>query len=355
MGGFRVVYEYANQLVARGHSVSIVHPRRAQDAQAEKLTILQKLRKTPRRVRNLFFKPMIGWQRIDPRVDVRFVPVSSGRYIPDGDALFATTSQTVQAVLKCSSAKGQKCYLIQGYEIWMAEKSAVDRTWRADLRKVVVSHWLMEIGEGLGCSDLTHIPVGIDHEKYRVLRPIENRPRRVTGLFSTVSVKGSADGIAALKIAKEKYPDLEATLFGTDRRQSWIPSWITCLRDPPQDRIVKDLYNNSSILLSSSLSEGFPLPPVEGAACGCAVVTTDSGGVRDFVEHEVSGLMSPAGKPEALAANLCHLLENDELRVRLAKGASQRALEFTWERSADLLESFLNQEGRAPAEPGRSG
>src|SRR3979411_35307 len=109
-------------------------------------------------------------------------------------------------------------------------------------------------------------------------------------------------------------------------------------QSPPQDWIVGELYNRSSIILNSSLTEGFALPPAEGAACGCAIVATDSGGIRDFVQHDVTGLLSPPRNPDALAHNLCLLLRNDDLRIRLARSGSDFIKRFTWDRSADLLE-----------------
>jgi glycosyltransferase involved in cell wall biosynthesis len=111
--------------------------------------------------------------------------------------------------------------------------------------------------------------------------------------------------------------------------------------DPPQERIVKEFYNRSSIILSSSLHEGFALPPAEGAACGCAIVATDSGGIRDYAQDGVTALLSSPGDPQALAQNLCRLLADDDLRVRLAHAANERLREFTWRRSSDLLEEFI--------------
>jgi glycosyltransferase involved in cell wall biosynthesis len=112
-------------------------------------------------------------------------------------------------------------------------------------------------------------------------------------------------------------------------------------QDPPQDHIVEQLYNGSSIMLSPSLAEGFPLPPAEGAACGCAVVATDIGGHREYLENGVTGLLSPPNNPEALARNLCLLLGNEELRIRLARSGNKFIRHFTWERSADLMEDFV--------------
>ena len=76
-------------------------------------------------------------------------------------------------------------------------------------------------------------------------------------MVSSEPVKGSADGLEALRIAREKFPDWKVVLFGTGRRKPWIPSWAEYYRNPPQDFIVNQIYNGSRILLSSSWSEGF--------------------------------------------------------------------------------------------------
>jgi len=95
--------------------------------------------------------------------------------------------------------------------------------------------------------------------------------------------------------------------------------------------------------LSPNWAEGWHLPPAEAMACGCAVVSTDIGGVRDYAEHEKTALLSPPGDPEALTKNLLRLLEDDNLRIQLAKAGHKRIQEFTWDRSTDLLEQFLIQ------------
>jgi len=44
---------------------------------------------------------------------------------------------------------------------------------------------------------------------------------------------------------------------------------------------------------------------------------------------------------EALARNICVILGNDDLRIRLARSANDFIKQFTWERSANLMEGFL--------------
>ena len=341
MGGFRVVYEYANRLAVRGHEVTVVHPSRVKYAPQESLTTRQWIRKQFNSMIELYSEPSVDWQHIDNRVKMRFTRDTDTRHIPDGDVLFATAWHTVRSVLECPAAKGEKFYLIQGYEVWQSAKDQIDATWQAPLHKVVISKWLLEIAKGLACRNIAYIPNAIDHQRYRVTKPIEGRRQQVAMLFSLTQIKGSADGIKVLTIAKEKYPDLKAVLFGTPRRQAGIPNWVEYHQNPPQEFIVNQIYNNSSVFLSPSWLEGFALPPAEAAACGCAIAATDSGGIRDFIEDGVTGLLSAPKVPAALVDNLCQLLENENLRVQLAKACNSLISRFSWEQNTDKLETLI--------------
>jgi glycosyltransferase involved in cell wall biosynthesis len=342
-GGFKVVYEYANRLVARGHHVNVIHPRRLKFPPPEHLTIRKRMRIARLWLTEIRSKPAIHWHTIDPRVRLLYVPTSDSRYVPDGDILFATAWHTVRSVMECPEQKGQRWYLIQGYETWQGPQALVNETWLAPLRKIAVSKWLVNLGKELGCDDITHIPNGVDGQRYRVVTPIQRRARQIVMTVSQVPIKASQDGIKALEIAREKFPDMRAVVFGKDRFPPVMPSWITYVQDPSQEFLVEQILNNSSIVLSPSLTEGFGLPLAEGAACGCAMVATDSGGVRDFIIHGKTGLLSAPRDPKALAENLCMLLANDALRIRLAEEGRSVVVGFTWERSANLLESLLSR------------
>jgi glycosyltransferase involved in cell wall biosynthesis len=275
-----------------------------------------------------------------------YVPEPTAKHIPDGDAVFATAWQTAEYVLDYPQEKGAKFYLIQSYEVWSGPKERVDATWRAPFKKVVIAQWLYDKGVELGAlaSGMIHIPNGMDHTRYRVLLPIDNRPPRVAMMHSRLSVKGGQDGLHAIGSAKARVPHLEALVFGTDARPRGLPGWIRYFRDPPQSDLIRNIYNESSIYLCPSLTEGWALPPAEAMACGCALVSTDIGGGHDYAEHEATALLSPAGNPQALADSIVRAVSDDDLRVRLAKAGNARIQEFTWERSTDLLEGFLSRD-----------
>jgi glycosyltransferase involved in cell wall biosynthesis len=343
-GGIRVVYEYANLLVARGHEVAVVHPLKLTFPPPSGHTgIYRWLRSKARDVRiRMRKRPVINWHPIDNRVKMLWVPDSSDRNVPDGDAVFATGWTTVRSIQELAPTKGAKCYMIQGYESYHAPKDLVDATWRAPLHKVVIAKWLVGLGKELGASDLTYIPNGVDHSRYKLKQPIEGRTRRISMLYSAIPIKGAADGLEALGIVRNRYPDIKVVLFGVAGRPADLPDWVEYHSDPPQDYLIDEIYNKSMIYLAPSWIEGSSLPPVEAACCGCAIVATDIGGFSEHIDNEVSGLLSPIKDPAGLAKNILRLLDDDSMRVRMAHRAKGAVSNLTWDRSVDLMEDFLS-------------
>lgn len=330
------MYEYANQLAARGHEVTVVHPRRLGKYSPYPLHIKLYLWLTEkaRHPRNSILIPEVHWYTVDSRVKMLYVPEPTAAHVPDGDAVFWYGEDY-------PPEKGKQFVLLQSYGVF--PKAWEDAVFRAPVGKIIIARWLYEQALKLGVppDEMIYIPSGIDHAKYRILHPIEHRPLRIAMLYHPAPLKGAREGITALEIARREFPMLKAVLFGVFPRPKRLPGWIEYYCDPPQEELVGSIYNGSSIYLCPSWTEGFGLPSAEAMACGCAVVSTDNGGVRDYAEHGVTALLSPPKKPRALAANLLRLLEDDELRIRLAKAGHECIQEFTWERSTNLLEQFL--------------
>ena len=77
-------------------------------------------------------------------------------------------------------------------------------------------------------------------------------------------------------------------------------------------------------------------------AFGCPVVATDVGGLPEYVEDEVNGLVVPAGDDDALAAALVRCLTDPALVQRLSAGVQESlATALSWRRSgADMVEVY---------------
>lgn len=148
----------------------------------------------------------------------------------------------------------------------------------------------------------------------------------------------------ALEIVHKFHQNVEIVLFGIHPQPAGLYSRHPYEHNPSQDRLVREIYNGSSIFVCASWHEGFGFPGAEAMACGCTLATTDTGFSRDCAEHAVTSLMAEPRKPELLAENIIRLLDDDALRIRLARAGHERIRQFTWERSAARMERLIQYE-----------
>lgn len=111
-------------------------------------------------------------------------------------------------------------------------------------------------------------------------------------------------------------------------------------------------YASSTIVVLSSVSEGFPYGALEPMACGRAVVATNVGGVPEVVGD--AGMLVHARDPKALADACIMVLQDEALRHRLAEAGRQRVLEqFTLDRMLSQFRSrYVEIAGPVPAGAG---
>ena len=341
VGGYRVVYEYADYLAGKGHDVTLVYPRQA-TPQRDRSPLDRAKDMVWPSVTALRNRPLVNWHVLHPSIRTLLTPSLSDRDIPDGDIVVATSWRTAGPVAGLSSSKGQKFYLIQHHETWDGPEEAVNATWRLPLRKIVISNWLRDLGESLGATDMLHIPNGIDLERFRVITPPEQRPLSILSLYHDIVFKGVPDALAVLGAYHKRFPDVPVTMFGAKARGPDLPDWIAFHHDPDQDALVRDIYNSNSVYFSASLAEGWALPPAEAMACGLAFVGTDIGGFRDYATHGETALLAPPGDREGMLANLIAISENDQLRRAIQQRGTKNISRFTWDAAGAAMESYFH-------------
>ncbi|MGR8008422.1 DUF3492 domain-containing protein [Streptomyces hypolithicus] len=100
----------------------------------------------------------------------------------------------------------------------------------------------------------------------------------------------------------------------------------------PEAPDLAEVYAAGSVVVLSSVVEGFPVSLVEAMFCGRATVSTDVGAVVEVIGG--TGLVVPPRNPRALADACVALLRDRQRRERLGAAARARALElFTVEQN----------------------
>lgn len=90
-------------------------------------------------------------------------------------------------------------------------------------------------------------------------------------------------------------------------------------------------YRSARVMLHTAAWEGWGMPMVESLACGCPVVTTDTGCAGEAVLDYVNGIIVPIDDVPALTEATKKLLSDDSLYARLCKSAPEAAREWSFE------------------------
>jgi glycosyltransferase involved in cell wall biosynthesis len=140
-----------------------------------------------------------------------------------------------------------------------------------------------------------------------------------------------ADGLSAECTRWSLHPGIRCAGWPTDTREVWRRAEIC--------------------VWPASSRQGLPRALVEAAACGRALIVSDTAGGRTFVRNEIEGLVVPPEDASALGAALERLARDASLRQRMGAAARLRVLHgFTEAHVKEVLRgAYLSLLGSAAA------
>lgn len=90
---------------------------------------------------------------------------------------------------------------------------------------------------------------------------------------------------------------------------------------------IEQIFQAIDVFLLTSTREGLPNVVLEAMACGVPVVSTDVGGCRELIRHNVNGFLAPCGARRELLEATRSLLADAQLRERIGREARRFVLD----------------------------
>jgi len=333
-GGHKIMYEYANRLAALGHDVIVYHSLFVPYAKYRMPLFLRIIR-----IKTFHFNSKPQWFDLYDTIQTKTISRISDRTIEDGEIVFSTNFAAAFEIEKLAKCKGAKVNLIQDHELWISSENNIIKSYKLPINHIVINDYLSKILEDTSAKKPILIYNAIDKKKFYTITPIDQRfNRSICMLYSEEERKGSMYGLEAIKICKEKYPDLRVSLFGVYKRSVKIPDWIEYNQSPLN---LIDIYNRSAIFFSPSNAEGWALPPAEALNCGCALVCTSIDGHAAYALNDETALLVEPKNIQDMADKLSQVLHNSELRITLAENGHNYIQRFSWEQSITKIEKVF--------------
>ena len=355
-GGVKSLVSVANAMAARGHGVRILVPDYAATPPAplHSSVGLSVLSSGPR------------WLPTPARKLVHLARLALTA-TAGADVCLANYFTTAYVALTSKWLRGDRAvlaYNVRGYEPLShglnADASAPSRlvraglawlSYRLPLQKICTTDWLREQTGDASAYVVGH---GIDLAVFQPLTPRPPLPcageggpggegpgkRIVVGTIGRLGeAKGYPDFLRALDLLPADLP-IEIRIAAPDpvALPERFPSSV---EHPSPEREMAEFYGRCDLFVFSSRGEGFGLPALESMAVGCPVVTTDSGGVRQFAVDGQNCVMVPPDDASALARAIEALVREADRRTALRDAGIATAASYSQDAVLDRFCRYL--------------
>ncbi len=334
-GGIKSSLQLAEALQELGHDVSVVYPMLpGRDGQP-----FWNLRKTLVQIvkfcRALILTP--SWFHFSGKLIK--APYRGARFLPEADLLVLTWWDDVAKYHQIDPRYGKPIHFARSYELWGGPADKVAAVYALDIPRVTNSE---QLARQLPKAPMAVVPNGLDEVFFetstKAPRTVDT-PLRIGILYRLQDWKRMSDAITVLKNLKATNPALEILVFGEAIKaedkfamQTLEPYEYHHLPAGPG---LRQLFEKLDIFLfTSDETEAFGNPPLEAMAAGCAVVTTRVGGIPEFSSHEVNALHCEPRDCTGLTASVQRLIDDPDLRARLAAKAQVDTKDRRWKNTA---------------------
>ena len=197
------------------------------------------------------------------------------------------------------------------------------------------------------------VPQGIQ-SKYLSLSSMQTKAPVILSVGSISQRKGHLFLIKAFEKVHSKIPTARLIIAGSLAEETYLAKMreeieicrlqdsVDILPNIPQEELLQQ-YKTASIYALHSQEESQGIALVEAMAAGLPVVSTTVGGIPYVVKDEESGLLSEYSDIDSFAHNIIRLLEDKNLRDKMAQSAREIAQNYSWKNIAQAIETVYNR------------
>jgi L-malate glycosyltransferase len=164
--------------------------------------------------------------------------------------------------------------------------------------------------------------------------------------------------VKAFSAVRKEFPDATLNLVGAGPLEADIRKLVSDLNlsgvnfcGVASRSEIGTYYDQADIFVNASRLDNMPVSVLEAYASGIPVVSTSPEGMNYLVQHEQTGLLSPVGDADGLAANIIRVLRNPQLAVRLISGGLEKMEQYRWDvvqqQWLDIYQSLALDESEA--------
>lgn len=172
------------------------------------------------------------------------------------------------------------------------------------------------------------VPNGFQATEFQE-RPKEKKILIATRLFKRKGVQYFLEAIKDMDINWEINIAGDGPHLGALKKQAQSVKPHVNFLGFVKGKILKDLYETSSIYVFPSVIEDFPIVLLEAMSAGNAIITTNSSGIPEVVGD--TALLVDPRDPKGIRESLEMLMNEEVLRRRYSTRAKERITKFNWQ------------------------
>ncbi len=206
---------------------------------------------------------------------------------------------------------------------------------------------------GASSHKLTHIPNGVDVERFSRVKRVRGQRRTVLYVGRLERYKGIHFLIRGFSLLALRYPSASLMIVGSGPARQELISMAKKLGI--QDKVsfiqgisnqqLLDLYGSAEVFVMLSRSEAFQLSLCEAMACGLPVISTRVGVAEEIIQPGSNGfLVDYPPSVESIAELISYVFESPEAGMKMGEQGRRDVIsKYSWDKTATALAELYIQ------------